>query len=99
VSHITSKTYRMSRPSRATEKILGNKKLRPKTRALLDRSIEIQQLPVAVPRGVGADFVPCSVRTLIRAEKLGQLTPIRRGQNVSYLREEFLRWVGLAETK
>ena len=86
-----------SKPSRETEKILGRKKVRPKTRALLERSIEVAQLPVVVPRGVGADFVPCSVRTLARAEQRGELTAIRRGQSIGYDRTQFLRWVGIAE--
>jgi hypothetical protein len=87
----------MKSPARATQELLG-KKLRPKTRALLERAIEVPMLPPLVARGVAADFVPCSVRTLIRAEKLGELTPIRRGtQNVSYERGQFLRWAGVTK--
>lgn len=87
----------MKPPTRATQKLLG-KRVRPKTRLLLERAIEVSMLPPLVARGIAADFVPCSIRTLIRAEKLGQLTAIRRGQqNVSYERSQFLRWVGLTK--
>lgn len=55
-----------------------------KTRLLLDRAINVEQLPARVPRGVAADFVPCDKRTLLRAEKRGDLTPYRRGQLVTY---------------
>ena len=91
------KNLPMSKPSRETEKILGNKKMRPKTKALLEKAIRTEQLPVIVPRGVGADFVPCCVRTLVRAERRGELTAIRRGQSIGYERGEFLRWAGVAE--
>ena len=87
----------MRPPTRATQELLG-KKVRPKTRALLERAIEVSMLPPLVARGIAADFVPCSVRTLIRAEKLGELTPIRRGtQNISYERGQFLKWVGVCK--
>ena len=87
----------MSKPSRETEKILGRKKVRPKTKALLERAIEVRQLPVIIARGICADFVPCSMRTLARAEQRQELTPIRRGQSIFYARSQFLRWLGVAE--
>jgi hypothetical protein len=94
---LRKKTTHMKPPTRATQKLLG-KRVRPKTRLLLERAIEVSMLPPLVARGIAADFVPCSIRTLIRAEKLGQLTAIRRGQqNVSYERSQFLRWVGLTK--
>jgi hypothetical protein len=68
----------------------------PKTRNLLERPIELSQLPPLIPRPVGAKFAVLSPKTLARAEREGKLTPIRRGKtNVSYDREEFLRWLGI----
>jgi hypothetical protein len=66
-----------------------------KTRLLLDRAIELSQLPVRIPRGVAADFIPCDKRTLLRAEKRALLRPYRRGQLVTYDRTEFLRYCGI----
>jgi len=85
----------MKQPARSTQELLGPKKLRPKTRALLERAISVEQLPPLIPRPVAADFIPCSVRTLIREEKAGRLNPIRRGQNISYERSAFLAWLGI----
>ena len=88
----------MREPSNATQELLGTKKPRPKTRALLERPIEISMLPPLVARGVAADFIGCSTRTLIRAEREGKLTAIRRGeQNVSYERKQFLHWAGVTK--
>jgi hypothetical protein len=67
----------------------------PKTRLLIARAVELSQLPVRVPRGVAADFIPCDKRTLLRAEKKGLLRPYRRGQLVTYDRTEFLRYCGI----
>ena len=67
-----------------------------KSRFLLERPIEVSQLPPLIPRPTAADFALLSRKTLIRAEQKGQLTPIRRGdQNVSYERSQFLRFLGL----
>ena len=69
-----------------------------KTRLLLERPIQREELPVLIPRGVAADFAVCSKRTLIRAERDGKLTPVRRGnQSVSYRRGEFLKFLGISE--
>ena len=70
-----------------------------KTRLLFETPIRLEQLPVLVPRAVAADFAVVSVRTLMRAERDGKLTPIRRGdQAVSYRRDEFLKFLGITES-
>ena len=75
------------------------KKANPKTRNLLEKAITIDQLPAVVPRPVAADFSVLSKRSSIRAEKEGRLKPIRRGpQSVGYLKEDFLRFLGLSES-
>jgi hypothetical protein len=68
----------------------------PKLRVLLDKPVEIWQLPPLIPRSIGAAFALLSVRTLVRNEKAGGLTPIRRGpQSVYYERGQFLKWLGI----
>jgi hypothetical protein len=63
----------------------------------LKESIRVEQLPVQIPRSLGALAASCSRMTLIRAEKEGFLVPIRRGGGriVYYDRTNFLRWMGI----
>jgi hypothetical protein len=84
---------------RSTKRELGRQlrdmRKNPKLRLLLDRPIEVSQLPPFVPRGIASAFSLLSTRTLLRYEGKG-LTPIRRGrQSVCYERGEFLRWLGI----
>ena len=68
----------------------------PKLRVLLDKPVEIWQLPPLIPRSIAAAFALLSVRTLVRNEKGGGLTPIRCGpQSVYYERGQFLKWLGI----
>src|SRR4030095_14902255 len=70
----------------------------PKLRLLLDRPIEVSQLPPFVPRGIASAFSLLSTRTLMRYEGKG-LTPIRRGrQSVCYERGEFLKGLEIKDT-
>jgi hypothetical protein len=63
---------------------------------LLNSAIRVEQLPAVVPRGVAVDFSQLSRRTLLRAEKLGRLRPIRRNKtSVGYRRENLLEFLGL----
>jgi hypothetical protein len=61
-------------------------------------AIKPEQLPLRVPRRLGALFAACHIRTLVRAEKAGLLVPLRRGSpsgHVCYDRSNFLRWCGI----
>jgi hypothetical protein len=79
---------------------MRKKSSNPKVRALLERPIEIEELPPIVPRPVAAAFSLLNPRTLLRAEEEGKLTPIKRGkQSVSYRRDELLRFLGLTKSK
>jgi hypothetical protein len=71
------------------------RQLNVKSKMLPPKAISLEQLPHLIPRAVAADFAVCHRRTLARAEMLGQLTPIRRGQNISYRRDQFLQWLGI----
>ena len=63
----------------------------------LKEAIRPEQLPMQIPRSMGALAASCSRMTLIRAEKEGYLVPIRRGGGrvVYYDRANFLRWMGV----
>ena len=63
---------------------------------LLDRAIEIWQLPPLTPRPLAVKFSTLSERTFMRAEAKGLLHPIKRNsQAVSYDRRELLKFLGL----
>jgi hypothetical protein len=72
------------------------KKLSPTTRRVLDKAIRIEQLPEIVSRVLAADFMCVNPRTLMRAERKGLLTPIKRNRKtVCYSREQLLRFAGI----
>ena len=63
---------------------------------LLDKAIEIWQLPPLVSRQIAVKFSDLSERTYMRAEQKGLLHPINRNsQSVSYDRRELLKFLGL----
>jgi hypothetical protein len=63
----------------------------------LKEAIRLEQLPMQIPRSMGAVAATCCTMTLIRAERDGYLVPIRRGKGriVYYDRANFLRWMGI----
>jgi hypothetical protein len=62
---------------------------------LRPNAITVAQLPPLVPRPLAAVFGLVSRRTLWRAEIDGQLTPVRRGNSVSYKKEQLLKFLGI----
>ena len=63
---------------------------------LLDKAIEIWQLPPLVQRQLAVQFSNLSERTFQRAEERGLIHPIRRNsRTVSYDRRELLKFLGL----
>jgi len=66
--------------------------------ALIERAIQVEELPPLVPRPLAAKFGFVSTRTLANYEGRG-LTPIKRNaRSVSYRREELLEFFGLKES-
>ena len=66
-----------------------------KTSKVLKVAISVEQLPPLVPRGLAADFALVNERTLIRAERKGLLSPIKRNlRTVSYRKDELLKYLG-----
>ena len=63
----------------------------------LKEAIRPEQLPMQIPRAMGAVAATCSTMTLIRVEKAGYLVPKRRGggRTVFYDRANFLCWMGI----
>jgi hypothetical protein len=60
------------------------------------KAITVEQIPEFVPRPLASVFGFISKRTLLRAERDGKLTPIRRGvQNVLYRKDELLKFLGI----
>ena len=70
-----------------------------KSPLLIERAIQIEELPALVPRTMAARFGAMSTRTLKNHEApRGPLNPVRRNsRSVSYLREELLAFLGIPE--
>jgi hypothetical protein len=74
------------------------RKARSKTSRVLKVGIKVEQLPALVPRSLAADFALLTERTLLRAERKGLLSPIKRNlRTVSYRKEELLKFLGIEE--
>jgi hypothetical protein len=71
-------------------------KVSPKVRKLLDRAIEISQLPPIVSRPLAVNFSGLSSRTFRRAEAAGLLAPVKRNRSSTfYRRADLLRYLGI----
>jgi hypothetical protein len=70
--------------------------MKSKTPKVLKIAIGVEQLPPLVSRPLAADFALVNVRTLIRAERKGLLSPIKRNaRTVSYRKAELLKFLGI----
>lgn len=71
-------------------------KISPKARKLLDRAIEVNQLPPVVSRPVAVLFSGLSSRTFRRAERTGKIVPIKRNRSSTfYRRSDLLAYLGI----
>lgn len=62
--------------------------------------IEVDRLPLLLKRTEVARLARCCIRTIQRAESLGELPVARRGSGSTrtlYRRADVLRWLGLDE--
>ena len=66
---------------------------------MIERAIQLEELPVVVPRRLAAKFAAMSTRTLQNYEApKGPLNPIKRNsRSVSYHRSELLKFLGIDE--
>lgn len=88
--------HRSTRTSKKSRCVMATSPIRKTLE--LPEAIRPEQLPLRVPRRLGALFAAVHIRTLVRAEKLGLLVPLRRGSSsghVVYDRSNFLRWCGI----
>ena len=71
-------------------------KVSPKARKLLDRAIEVTQLPPLVSRPLAVNFSGLSARTFRRAERRGEIAPVKRNRSSTfYRRADLLRYLQL----
>jgi hypothetical protein len=71
-------------------------KVSPKTRQLLDRAIEVHQLPPLVSRPLAVNFSGLSARTFRRAERRGEIAAIKRNRSSTfYRRSDLLAFLGI----
>ena len=71
-------------------------RLGPTTKRVLKTAIRIEQLPELIARPLAADFACVNPRTLMRAERRGELTPIKRNRKtVCYRKSDLLEFLGI----